>query len=196
MTWKEYTYRLICEFCNDKGSRTFTLHDFFKKNEQAFIQFKPLNNNTLPKVRQQLQYLRDDGMISFEDNRGTYTLRGVEILENEIDEDKIKDVSKSVPEKREYLIEIFARNRGWVEEAKRAFGSYCMLKNCNNTFIKEDGSPYIEVHHIIPLHRGGEDGIWNLAVLCAHHHKMAHFANSITKLSLEKLLLQTNNHIT
>ncbi len=194
MTWKEFTYRLVCEYCNSIGSRTFTLQDFFEVNEELFARFKPNNNNILPKVRQQLQFLRNDGLISFADNRGTYTLRGIEILENEIEEAKIAEVSRSIPEKREYLIETYARNRGWVEEAKNVFGCYCMLAECNNTFPKEDGSPYIEVHHIIPLHKGGEDGIWNLSVICAHHHKMAHFSDLATRSKLEKTLLNENNY--
>ena len=54
-----------------------------------------------------------------------------------------------------------------------------------NTFLKEDGSRYIEVHHIVPLHCGGEDGIWNLSVLCAHHHRMAHFAGLRERKQIE-----------
>jgi 5-methylcytosine-specific restriction protein A len=61
---------------------------------------------------------------------------------------------------------------------------------CANTFKKPDGSPYIEVHHIIPLYEGGEDAIWNLAVVCAHHHKMAHFADDETQKDLKKLFLK------
>jgi len=49
---------------------------------------------------------------------------------------------------------------------------------------------YIEVHHIIPLHAGGVDGIWNLSVVCAHHHKMAHFANIKTRKDIESVLLK------
>ena len=37
---------------------------------------------------------------------------------------------------------------------------------------------------------GGDDGIWNLAVICAHHHRMAHYADVKTRLGLEKLLLR------
>ncbi|MSP28757.1 MAG: HNH endonuclease [Methylococcales bacterium] len=56
-------------------------------------------------------------------------------------------------------------------------------------YLREDGTPYIEVHHIIPLCHGGEDGIWNLSVLCAHHHRMAHFADVKTRITVENFLL-------
>ncbi|MFM9912585.1 MAG: HNH endonuclease [Methylophilaceae bacterium] len=64
-----------------------------------------------------------------------------------------------------------------------------MCQSCNNTFNKPDGTPYIEVHHIIFMSEGGEDGLWNLAVLCAHHHRMAHFSDKKTCLKLQKTLL-------
>jgi predicted HNH restriction endonuclease len=194
MTWKEFTYKLVCDYCNKNGKRTFSLQAFFSENEALFFNFKPTNSNILPKVRQQLQFLRDEGALTFEDNRGNYTLRGVDILEDEIDETNIHDVNRAAPEKREYLIETFARNKGWVEEAKVKFGLYCMLPKCNNTFIREDGAPYIEVHHIVPLHMGGEDGVWNLSVVCAHHHKMAHFAAAETKLALQQYLFKEVSH--
>lgn len=64
--------------------------------------FSPDNHNVQAKVRQQLQFLRDEKLLSFLDQRGTYTLRGVEILANELEDDKVLEVSKVKPEKREY----------------------------------------------------------------------------------------------
>ena len=75
-----------------------------------------------------------------------------------------------------------------VKLAKEKLGLFCLYPQCHNTFNKNDGKPYIEVHHIVPLHQGGEDGIWNLSVVCAHHHKMAHFADDKTRINIEKKL--------
>lgn len=166
------------------------MQEFYEHFEERFRNFKPKNQNRFAKVRQQLQFLRDDGFLSFVDNRGTYTLRGVDLLEGEIEDDKIKEISVKTPERREYLIETFARNKGWVKQAKDKFGSFCMYLRCDNTFTKSNGAPYIEVHHIVPLCQGGEDGIWNLSVLCAHHHKMAHFADKYTRRKLRNTLLK------
>ena len=162
---------------------------FFSAYEVEFKRFKPTNLHLLPKVRQQLQFLRNDGLIQFLDGRGTYTLRGIELLKNEVEDEKVQEISTQAPEKREYLIETYARNRGWVKEAKEKFGVYCLYTQCLNTFNKPNNEPYIEVHHIISLCEGGEDAIWNLAVVCAHHHKMAHFSDSTTRAKLSKILL-------
>lgn len=190
MKWKEFVYHLVVEFCNKRGKRTFTLQEFYSAHENDFRKYKPNNHYLLPKVRQQLQFLRNDGLIQFVDGRGTYTLRGIELLKGEVEDEKIQEISKEVPEKREYLIETFARNRGWVKEAKEKFGKYCLYPRCFNTFNKPDNKPYIEVHHIISLCDGGEDAIWNLSVVCAHHHKMAHFATLSTKQELQNILLR------
>jgi len=128
--------------------------------------------------------------LTFLDNSGHYTLRGIDLLDGEVEDEKVVEIKAETPEKREYLIETYVRNIGWAKRAKDNFGFYCMFPKCNNSFIKEDGSPYIEVHHIIPLCLGGEDGLWNLSVLCAHHHRMSHFADVKTKRYLRKMLLK------
>ena len=115
-------------------------------------------------------------------------------LANEIESAEMRRaiVRESAPEKREYLVETYARDHGWKRLAKKAFGEYCMHAECDNTFIKEDGSRYIEVHHIVPLYKGGEDGVWNLSVLCAHHHRMAHFARKTERDKMRNFLLKKN----
>ncbi len=190
MTWKEFTYRLIVDYCNSRGSRTFSLKEFYSENEKTIARFKPDNQHRLAKIRQQLQFLRNENLLTFLDNSGHYTLRGVDLLEGEVEDEKLVEIKAETPEKREYLVETYVRNIGWAKRAKDIFGLYCMCPKCNNTFIKEDKTPYIEVHHIIPLCIGGEDGLWNLSVLCAHHHRMAHFAEVKTKVNLEKMLLR------
>ena len=55
--------------------------------------------------------------------------------------------------------------------------------------IKKDGSRYIGVHHIIPLCKGGEDGLWNLSVLFARHHRMAHYSDRKTRFDMQKFLI-------
>lgn len=221
-TWKQFTEQQIIDFCNKRGSRTFTLEEFNDDKKDLIVAFSSKNNHPFDKIRQQLQFLRNDGIITFEDNKGTYTLRRPAILKGELSDDeplesddclseaaskfdyenKLKPrKNNSQLEKREYTHETFARNRGWVKQAKETFGYHCLHPDCKNSFLKPDGKPYIEVHHIIPLFQYGEDGIWNLTVLCAHHHRMAHFAENIVKENLQKLFLgiinerlQQNSH--
>jgi 5-methylcytosine-specific restriction endonuclease McrA len=187
--WKDFIQKLVVDYCNEQGSRTFTLQDFQSSKELDIQSFSPENKHPFDKVRQQLQVLRKEGVLSFVDNRGTYTLRNPAVLEDELLDKGIALISQDKPDKQEYLRETYARDRGWVKKAKDNLGMYCLHPECKNTFNKEDGLPYIEVHHIIPLFEGGEDGIWNLAVVCAHHHKMAHFADKRTKQEIRDIFL-------
>ncbi|MCD4827935.1 MAG: HNH endonuclease [Candidatus Cloacimonetes bacterium] len=128
------------------------------------------------KIRQQLQELRQDKILTFVDGHGRYTLSDVPNLMDEIEPEHFNAIKKLPPDKREYLIETYARDVKWKKMAHERFGFHCLCRNCRNTFLREDNTPYIEVHHIIPLCDGGEDHIENLSVLCAHHHRFAHYA--------------------
>jgi predicted restriction endonuclease len=190
MTWKDFVYHQIIEHCNQTGSRTFSLQEILKEKLDIFQTYRPNNKHTEAKIRQQLQVLRDDNLISFLDNSGHYTLRGIDLLDIEKEEVSSINLTKEAPEKREYLVETYVRKVKWAKQAIDLLGYNCLFHNCKNTFLCEDGKPYIEVHHIIPLCHGGEDRIWNLSVLCAHHHRMAHFSNLETQNSVKKFLLE------
>ncbi len=195
LSWKEFTQNLVVDFCSARGSRTFTLAEFNSANEGQILEHSPLNNNAFAKIRQQFQYLRNDGVLTFLDKRGTYTLREPIVLHGELHEDAPAFVYDQMPmdrakrEKREYIAETFARDKGWVKQAKDVHGHFCLHPECINTFKKPDGIPYCEVHHIIPLFENGEDALHNLAIVCAHHHKMAHFAEGSTQSKLKDLFL-------
>ncbi|HAV92324.1 TPA: hypothetical protein DCW38_04000 [candidate division WOR-3 bacterium] len=188
-TWKEFVYKNVVEFCNEKESRTFTLKDFTKNRLELFQKFRPDNQHVEAKIRQQLQFLRDEGKISFLDNSGHYTLRGIYLLEPEKEETKTIDLRMEKPEIREYLVETYVRKVKWAEQCRKIMGDCCIYHKCDNTFYREDGTKYIEIHHIIPLCDNGEDGLWNLSPLCAHHHKMSHFSDKKTKENMRKYLL-------
>jgi hypothetical protein len=190
MTWKEFTYNLVLEYCHTLGARTFTLRDFYAKHAEDFARFAPANRHPFAKVRQQLQFLRKDGLLTFVNNHGTYTLRGIDLLRDEVEEPRIAQALPDDAREREYLIEVHARDRGWVRMARLTYGDYCLIPRCDNTFLKPNGQRYIEVHHIDPLYEGGEEAIWNLSVVCAHHHRMAHFAVAEERKRLRDILIE------
>lgn len=180
---------LILHFCNQRGSRTFTLrqiHETYGNYDVIGIG----GQTPQATVRRLLQELRDEGFLSFLDKSGCYTLRGVEWLESEMNETNTINISGETPERKEYLVESYVRKTMWARRAIQLLGSKCLIDGCENSFLKPNGEPYVEVHHIIPLFLGGEDGLWNLAVLCAHHHKMAHFAREADVKHIQEILLR------
>ena len=103
MEWKEFVYQHVIDYCNKAGSRTFSLRDFLRKKLEVFQEFRPYNKNIEAKIRQQLQFLRNDNLISFIDNSGHYTLRGIDLLRAEIEETKTIDLSKERLKKKNIL---------------------------------------------------------------------------------------------
>lgn len=54
-------------------------------------------------------------------------------------------------------------------------------------FIRSDGSPYLEAHHILPLAQGGPDTVENCAALCPNCHRAMHSADNKSDLSAKLL---------
>ncbi len=198
MTWKQAVLQLVTQFCDKHGSRSFSLAEFSTFSETVLVTLFPANNNREAKIRQTLQFLRDDGLISFKDGRGNYTLLGETILASEVEPEAVALLRafNGEAQKREYLIEIYARNKGLVKTARELFDFRCACFGCSNSFLKDDGKTlYCEVHHITPFCEGGEDILENLSVLCAHHHRMAHFAVQQERQQIQKYLLHRTSEI-
>lgn len=212
VTWKQQVLAEILDYCNAHGSRTFTLQEFLDERLGVLQAFRPENKNVAAKIRQQFQFLRDEHILTFVNNRGTYTLRAIDFLEHEkqaLGDADLWDLRETennkgmgedvsplllrpvvLPETREHLMETYVRDKGWARLARQKYGTNCLISDCGNRFKKPNGKPYIEVHHIVPLCDGGEDAIWNLSVLCAHHHRMAHFADETSKKDIRNYLLK------
>jgi len=63
----------------------------------------------------------------------------------------------------------------------------CELCGMPAPFNDLDGQPYLEVHHLVPLHTGGDDSLPNLVALCPNCHRKVQVAPTATdarKLSL------------
>ena len=65
---------LVCvrHVVQSTGSKVFTLQDFYAAYADGLAVQFPDNQNVRPKIRQQMQVLRDGGVLAFVDNDGTY----------------------------------------------------------------------------------------------------------------------------
>ncbi len=50
----------------------------------------------------------------------------------------------------------------------------CQLCNEPAPFSRPSGEPYLEVHHVVWLARGGEDSVANAVALCPNCHRKMH----------------------
>lgn len=86
--------------------------------------------------------------------------------------------------------------RGAVaQKIKKLAGYRCLVCEALNLspvgFIKKNGEPYIEVHHIVPVSELTEGllGVANLLTVCPNHHRELHFGN-ISQLDAPPALLR------
>tara|TARA_R110002153_G_scaffold169494_2_gene322349 strand:- start:605 stop:1423 length:819 start_codon:yes stop_codon:yes gene_type:complete len=110
---------------------------------------------------------------------------------------QIKKLAESKKEKsRSYrLTETkFIERDGYIKlyALERAKGR-CQLCEKAAPFLKKDGNPYLEVHHIDYLANNGSDTVDNVAALCPNCHRKMHSLelqkdiDKLKKLALEKL---------
>jgi len=66
-------------------------------------------------------------------------------------------------------------------------GGQCELCGAQG-FLRDDGSRYLESHHIIALAKEGPDRMSNVIALCANEHREAHFGKR--RSELEKQMIQ------
>ena len=89
--------------------------------------------------------------------------------------ERLRRASKT-PDKVQILSVGYIRNPDVVVEVLKLAKGKCEQCHIDAPFIrKSDGSPYLEVHHWIPLAKGGEDSVENAAALCPTCHRKIHF---------------------
>lgn len=97
-----------------------------------------------------------------------YSLKELRRLaEKQVSVDTKHRISTNIVLKRAKAIKLYA--------LKRANG-YC--ESCNNEapFVKPNGEPFLEVHHLRKLSDGGIDDPENVAAICPNCHRRVHYS--------------------
>jgi 5-methylcytosine-specific restriction protein A len=90
--------------------------------------------------------------------------------------ERLKDKEKKKPRRLVVSNVVFERDPDVVAEALWKAKGVC--DECLNPAPfarKTDGRPYLEVHHVVPLSKGGHDSVSNVVALCPNCHRKAHF---------------------
>ncbi len=78
------------------------------------------------------------------------------------------------PESRSRQTTIYERDPSVVAFVERRAGGICELCSRPAPFHRKDGTPFLEVHHVVPLAEGGPDTAGNCAALCPNCHREIH----------------------
>ncbi len=94
-------------------------------------------------------------------------------------------VGEKAPKRVTRSVEEFERDpmvKAWVLQT--AHGK-CELCACKAPFVDDDGLPFLEVHHVIPLADGGSDVVSNAVALCPNCHRRCHHATDRENATLK-----------
>lgn len=87
-------------------------------------------------------------------------------------------IAKGTPGTRTTTSTQFERNQDVVEYVLRAADGDCQLCDQYAPFFRpSSGDPFLEVHHVVWLARGGEDSVANAVALCPNCHRKMHIVD-------------------
>lgn len=87
------------------------------------------------------------------------------------------------PKKRPVERTEFIRNPYIVAAVLLRANGACEMPGCTRElFARDDDSPYLEVHHVVPLSEEGDDTFINAAALCPHCHREVHYGKKRSAL--------------
>jgi 5-methylcytosine-specific restriction protein A len=101
-------------------------------------------------------------------------LRGVQPL--------FKPLGNPKPRKMETSTTSYNRSPQVVAYVIQRAGGSCELCQMAAPFLKSNGDPFLEVHHVKPLAEDGPDIVENAAALCPNCHRACHLAVDCHKL--------------
>ena len=152
-----------------------------------------------------LGYIFDKPEEYFEEYK---TFEDLEEFEGYLDKQKVSIKSfdkeillKKIKEKKplkefQYTIKQYSRNPYVIKLALQRANGTCECCNEPAPFLRMDGSPYLETHHLIPLSEKGNDDIDNVSELCPNCHKELHFGENREEKSDELLKIIANKNST
>lgn len=93
-----------------------------------------------------------------------------------------------VPETVKRVQKFYARDplvKAWILQQSKGVCECC---GESAPFYLNDGTPYLEVHHVIPLSSSGPDTVSNCVAICPNCHRALHYSKN-AKVLMERLYL-------
>jgi len=169
VTWKQAVIDQVLAIVNQTGSTDFRTNDLYARRP-TFAALFPRNHHIDDKIRQTLQYLRDDGLVVFH-GHGRYSLN-VEHPTVEVETaPPVLPPGRARPALRTAPTTMRLRDTVLGLTLKRLYRHKCQV--CLKG-VPLAGADYVESHHLRPLGRphNGPDTPGNIIVICPNHHVM------------------------
>jgi len=103
-----------------------------------------------------------------------------EVRHSIADDDNLRqrrlEQASPIPKTEIREVRFFLRNPDVVAAVLLRANGFCERCNREAPFVRaKDGTPYLEVHHVVQLADGGEDTVDNAIALCPNCHRELHF---------------------
>lgn len=106
-------------------------------------------------------------------------------------EECLTKAAGGTPKKHSYNT-VYERNAQVVKQTRKRAGGVCQLCKQAAPFTDKNGDPYLEVHHVIWLSRGGVDDICNTVALCPNCHAKMHIVDDAADFQSLLAIAQSN----
>lgn len=187
---KEYKYNTA--ILNSKQSNTPIY--VFQKNDTKLIlkgiyQYKSDHHNAEDGSRwfilHKINTLQTDKLMTVEEyNQEIQKQVGVSKRDSSKERRNRLDQAEKLPEKVTVTSTQFKRNPDVIAEVLQRANGVCEKCRKPAPFVRaSDLSPYLEVHHKVPLAEGGEDTVINSVALCPNCHREYHHAANVTTVT-------------
>lgn len=108
-------------------------------------------------------------------------------------EECITKLSESKSAKHTINTSVYCRSAQVVHQTRSRAKGCCQLCNQPAPFVDKNGNPYLEVHHIVWLSRGGSDDISNTVALCPNCHAKMHIVDNPLDIDFLKQIATRNS---
>jgi hypothetical protein len=122
----------------------------------------------------------------YEKNTGRFILTRGALPGRLVDQFLVPGASESPTEQKGKTGMLFVRDQAVRSHAIARSKGRCEWCGAQG-FALDNGSVFLETHHVVPLSESGADTIFNVVALCANHHREAHFG-SLRHAMRERLL--------
>lgn len=169
------------------GLRVFILRDDEDHFWAGWIQADPPATDD-PRLMQMFEL--DAGIVNL---GGDYALDATDIhwpFRELLGDQAIWDEADVLPEPEPavtYSVQKVRKRDQAAARSVRKLYDRCQISGDEFVFLNKQDKPYLEVHHLIPLGKGGADSTHNMIVVSGHIHKMLHHAN-LSEIDLSKIV--------
>lgn len=85
-------------------------------------------------------------------------------------------IGSQQPTRVNRMVSDFVRSPQVIADVREAASGHCELCAQLAPFVRDDGTPFLEVHHVVTLADGGRDTVDNAVALCPNCHRLLHYA--------------------